>query len=420
MANFSAKSAKFIGTYCIDDCPINILEGSVRSSKTWTMIPKLLFRLLPHKVAGDRVIFGVSKETIYNNVLTEVFNFVGTRNYSYNRQSGELWLKGQRWSVVGAKDEGSEKYIRGRTVGLAYGDELALIPKSFFEMMTSRMSPEGARLYGTTNPDSPYHYLYTDYISDKKKIARGTVKSIKFVLDDNLSLSEEKKQYYRELYKGVFKKRMIDGLWVMADGAIYKDSIEFEEEDDKLGANEYNDSTRPLGLLLRTTLKFVPIDYGTGNPTVFLLVIDDGTTYWVEREYYWDSDPDVGTGIQKTDKQYATDLKEFLATYAPEAQCIVDPSAASFKAEMVQNGIWHRNGKNDVLPGIRTVSSLLGQRKIKIHKRCVQLRKELQTYAWDKNAAKKGEDAPLKQHDHAPDALRYFCETMVPKWRISA
>lgn len=209
---FSKKSSDFIRTNPRTDAFITILEGSIRSSKTWTMIPKILFSLNSYKVAGERIIFGVSKETIYNNVLNDLFNFVGPKNYKYNRQSGELWLSGVRWRVIGAKDEGSEKYIRGATVGLAYGDELVLIPKSFFEMMLGRMSPDGARLYGTTNPDTPYHWLYTDYITDEAKISKGYVRSIKFTLHDNTSLTQETRQRYEAMYKGVFKKRMIDGL----------------------------------------------------------------------------------------------------------------------------------------------------------------------------------------------------------------
>ena len=40
------------------------------------------------------------------------------------------------------------------------------MPQSFFQMLLSRLSPEGARLYGTTNPDSPYHWLKTDYLDN--------------------------------------------------------------------------------------------------------------------------------------------------------------------------------------------------------------------------------------------------------------
>ena len=411
MAKFTAKALKFIRRHPKHDALINILEGSVRSGKTWAMIPKLLFMLNNYDVAGDKIIFGVSKETIYNNVLTQLFDFVGTKNYSYNRQTGELWLFNTRWNVVGAKDEGSEKYIRGRTVGIAYGDELTLIPESFFEMMLTRMSPEGARLYGTTNPGSPYHYLKVNYLDDKEKRKKGLVWSEHFVIDDNLSMSESKKEQYKTMFKGVFHKLYILGLWVLAEGAIYKDCY----TDELL----YNDITRPIGLLgaggyVEMT---VPIDYGTGNPTVFLQIVDDGETYWVEREYYYDSKVEL---TQKTDGQYVSDLIDFLKEYCPGACCVVDPSAASLKAEMSLRGIWHQDAKNEVLDGIRTVANLLAKKKIRIHERCVRLASELQNYSWDKNAGEKGEDKPIKKHDHAPDALRYFCHTCVPEWRIAA
>ena len=161
----------------------------------------------------------------------------------------------------------------------------------------------------------------------------------------------------------------------------------------------------------------VPIDYGTGNPTVFLQIVDDGDTYWVEREYYYDSKVEL---TQKTDGQYVSDLIDFLKEYCPGACCVVDPSAASLKAEMSLRGIWHQDAKNEVLDGIRTVANLLAKKKIRIHERCVRLASELQNYSWDKKAGEKGEDKPIKKHDHAPDALRYFCHTCVPEWRTAA
>src|SRR5215469_4573517 len=137
---FSKKAAAFADRHPGEDRFMTILEGSIRSGKTWAMIPKILFRLCPYPVAGEKLICGVTKETIFNNVLNDLFNFVGPRSYNYNRQTGQLWLSGSRWRVIGAKDEGSEKFIRGATVGIGYVDEAVLIPKSFFEMLLGRMS----------------------------------------------------------------------------------------------------------------------------------------------------------------------------------------------------------------------------------------------------------------------------------------
>ena len=409
MAKFSPKSMAFIRTKPEDDAFITILEGAVRSSKTWTMIPKIITQLIGYDVPGDRVIFGKTKDTIYNNVLNQIFDFIGQKNYKYNRANGELYMFGERWNVIGAKDEGSEEYIRGRTIGIAYGDEITLTPKSFMDMLFSRMSPDGARFYATTNPDSPYHYVYTELITDKDKLEKNLVRTINFTMDDNYSLSEAKKEQFKAMFKGVFYERFIKGRWVIAEGAIYKDCY----SDELL----YDDATRPKGLFAKGGFvrTYVPIDYGTANPTVFLHVIDDGTTYWIDREYYYDSRK---TGVQKTDTEYVIDLMEFIRDYAQGSQCIVDPSAASFKAEMIQRGVWHGNAKNEVLDGIRSVSSLLANKKIRIHRRCVKLQSELQTYSWDLKAQERGEDKPIKAHDHAPDALRYFVETCVPKYRI--
>jgi hypothetical protein len=42
-----------------------------------------------------------------------------------------------------------------------------------------------------------------------------------------------------------------------------------------------------------------------------------------------------------------------------------------------------------------------------ICKCCHNLIKEIEGYVWDERAVKRGEDAPMKQRDHAVDALRY-------------
>jgi hypothetical protein len=153
--NFGSLAERFAMRPPEKDCPINILEGAVRSGKTWCLHPKAL-SCCRYNVDGRKLISGVSKQSIYNNVLTDLFEIIGPRNYSFNRNSGQLRLCNTDWLVIGAKDEGSEKYIRGLTVGVALCDELSLMPQSFFQMLLSRMSPEGARLYATTNPDSPY------------------------------------------------------------------------------------------------------------------------------------------------------------------------------------------------------------------------------------------------------------------------
>jgi PBSX family phage terminase large subunit len=231
---------------------------------------------------------GVSKQSIYNNVLADLFEIVGSQNYSYNRNTGQLRLFNTNWLVIGAKDEGSEKYIRDLTVGIALCDEVSLMPQSFFQMLLSRMSPPGAQLYGTTNPDSPYHWLKSEYLDNAELKEKGILWSQHFTMDDNPNLTIEFVESQKRLYSGFFYKRFIEGLWVVAEGAIYKDSWS-----DQL-LYDLNDEPPILRESTGHQQRIVAVDYGTANPMVFLDIYDDGRVFWVAREYYWDSAAEVG------------------------------------------------------------------------------------------------------------------------------
>ena len=409
---FSRKAERFITRSPKRDSFINILTGSIRSSKTTAMMMKLLGRLNRYEVAGKRVIIGVSKQTVYNNVLTDLFDFLdhlGPGHYSYNRSSGELDLMGTKWLVIGAKDEGSEKYIRGMTVGIAYIDEATLVPQSFFLMLISRMSPEGARLYATTNPGTPVHYLKTDYLDNANLRARGDVWSENFILYDNPSLSTAKREQYEQMYTGMFYRRFILGEWVAAEGSIFGSSWS--------DANLFTDATRPVGLLGAGGFaeRFYSIDYGTSNATCFLEWYDDGKTLWITREWYWDS---AKRFQQLTDTQYADELLKFAGGIS--SKIILDPSALSFKVELRNRGFFVKDAKNDVLDGIRMTSAALANKVVRVHNKCEHLIAQIQSYAWDDKAAARGEEKPLKVNDHAVDPCRYGVATHLNQRRLAA
>jgi PBSX family phage terminase large subunit len=404
-----AKAYEFAFRHPKRDARINILEGSVRSSKTTAMLVKM-GALCCYHPGGRKIITGVSKQTIYRNVLNDLFDMLGESNYSYNRQSGELILAGDKWEVIGAKDEGSEKYIRGATLGLAYADECSLIPRSFWLMLLNRMSVKDARLYATTNPDNPFHYLKSEFLDNAELRRRGDLWSQHFTLEDNPHLSPDYIEFVKRAYTGVFYKRYIEGLWVMAEGAIYADSF----TDDLL----FDDTTAPIGLTAPGGYfeRLIGVDYGTTNPCVFLEIFDDGQTLWVWREYYWDSAKQMK---QKTDAEYADDLKAFIGP-VNDAQVVIDPSAASFKVELIKRGVFCIDADNEVLDGIRMVSTMFSRKLVRVHKRCVNFIKEHQTYAWDPKKAQRGLEEPIKANDHTCDGFRYPVKTKINAWRLAA
>lgn len=412
---FGKKSLEFIDRPITQDARITILDGSVRSSKTVSCMPKLL-EYCARGPEGTIAITGVSKQTIKRNVLNDVFDTVGNENYHYNQSTGEMTLFRRACQVIGVKDEGSEKYIRGGTYAGWFGDEATAYPQSSFTQMLNRMSATGAKAYLTTNPDSPYHYLYTDYIDNKELLKAGTVRRIHFELNDNPNLSDEYKDFIRSAYSGLWYKRMILGLWVAAEGAIYD---MFSDAENLITADE---------LPKRFDHILIGVDYGAGNPTVFIKIgvkIDKTgkPAFYVFDEWYHDA----RVKGSKTAVQYKQALIDFMAAPGCEAETeykgnyeiFPDPSAETFEIELQSSSrgqpLRVNRSNNEVLPGINTVASYIGQRRLKIvGNKCPESCKEVYSYIWDKKAQLTGEDAPVKQHDHCLDATRYPIHTAFP------
>lgn len=436
---FGPKVRKFAARAIADDAPVNILEGAVRSAKTWGLHSKILQLSATPIKKGIRVLFGATKTTIKNNVLNDLFAIVGPSNYGYNSQSGDLDIMGAPWLVVGAKDEGSEKAIRGSTVAAAVGDELVLIPRSFFMMLRTRMSVPQPRLYASTNPDTPFHYVKTELLDNAAMVKAGDLWSEHFVLDDNPNLDPPN---YREMLErqfpvgSLYHMRFVLGLWVTGEGAIYKDV--WSEEllyDDKPWTMKNGQPGCVFGKAMKESGRIVDrtvsVDCGVDHVQVYLYCLDDGETLHFDREYWWDSHI---TMRQKTDRQYREDLEVFLkGTFG--AKVILPPECASFDAELTQAGIWHCDADNEVLDGIKAVSTLMALRRVKFkrppegyaydggspfHEHVGETIKQIQTYIWDANAAKRGEEKPLKVKDDGCDAVRYKIRTDVAPWRLAA
>ena len=288
--------------------------------------------------------------------------------------------------------------IQGVTLAGVLLDEVALMPRSFVEQALARCSVKGAKFWFNCNPENPLHWFRQEWIlkSHEKKAMY-----LHFLMDDNPALDGETKERYRTMYSGVFYQRYILGEWVMSDGLIY----------DMFDQTENLYQTPPVDMIARST-RMIACDYGTTNPCVFLDIYDDGEAVRIEREYRWDSRKEYQ---QKTDEEYADDMVTFL--HGDFCPILVDPSAASFILALQRRGLYVIPANNDVLDGIRKTGVLIKQRKLLIHEQCEGLRGEMGTYMWDDKAAQHGEERPIKQNDHGPDALRYYINYL-PDWRF--
>ncbi|ABD11809.1 hypothetical protein Francci3_2442 [Frankia casuarinae] len=80
----------------------------------------------------------------------------GTSDYV---RSTVATILGQTVHIVGASDSRSEGRIRGLTAKTVLYDEITLSPEPMFQQTLARLSLPYSRLIGSTNPDSPAHWL---------------------------------------------------------------------------------------------------------------------------------------------------------------------------------------------------------------------------------------------------------------------
>lgn len=403
-----------------DLAKFRLLDGAVRSGKSYVG-NDIAIREIQALPPCDVLVSGYSISSVARNIIAEWKGMIDPKNRGLFHHVKEEkddyirvdWrgLRDKKFYVRGAGKEHDFKQIQGATFGYWLGDELTRQCESFVDMAMTRLSPPWAKALFTTNSDSPYHFVKTRFVDDvdlyvPDESGFSLWKRWTFFLQDNPSLTYQYIDSLKRMYTGVFYKRYIESLWVAAEGVIY----DFFDED------EFVISRSP-----ETTRYVVGIDYGTGNPTSFILfgLNPDPKAklkIWAEREYWYDS---KASDRQKTDSEYSADLRDFLNGIVPE-KIIVDPSAASFKVQLRKDrftGI--TDADNSVLDGIRTQARMLKNREYLIRARCKETIKEYLGYVWDKRVQeKKGEDKPLKQHDHTKDAERYVLQTLFGKRRI--
>jgi len=198
---------------------INLLEGSVRSGKTWISLVLWAFWVATMPKDGNYLMVAKTLTSLRRNCLDLLQGLVGTKNFTYSLSKKEGRLFGRLIYLEGVNDARAESKIRGMTLQGAYCDELTLFSEDFFAMLLSRLSCPGAKLIATTNPDNPNHWLMKKYIQRKDEL---DMLVLKFLIDDNTFLDSEYVENLKKEYVGVFYDRYVRGLWVTADGAIYQ------------------------------------------------------------------------------------------------------------------------------------------------------------------------------------------------------
>jgi PBSX family phage terminase large subunit len=373
-----------------------IADGSVRSGKTLSMTVGFLAWSCTVYDGMSFAICGKTIESLRRNVVLHLREWLPDE-YDVVEKRAENCLvvsyagHTNRYHLFGGRDESSYMLIQGMTLAGVLFDEVALQPRSFVEQAMARCSVDGSKFWFNCNPSSPEHWFYKEWVLQCES---KNALHLHFTMDDNLSLSPRIRERYETMYSGVFYDRYIRGLWVLAEGLVYP-----------LAPTGAYDAPVPPAC----DRYFVAMDYGIQNATAMLLFGRYNGTWYVVGEYYHSGRE---TQEQKTDDEYYDALCALVGDRVIEC-VIVDPSASSFITLVRKRHRFKvRKAKNDVLKGIQDTVTALTEGYVKVCAvSCPNLTREFGLYVWA-GESKDGKDKPVKDHDHAMDALRYGVETM--------
>lgn len=380
---------------------INISHGSVRSGKTFVTNLRWL-KYIKEAPPGKLLMSGRTKASIKENVLDDLFAWIGPKNYKYVETRGELTIFGRKIKVVGADSIDSETKIRGQTYAGWYGDEITIQHPTFVKQAIVRCSVDGAKIFWTTNPDHPKHHIKSNYIDDKEMAAEGQVRSWHFVLEDNLTLTSSYIRLLKASFAGVFYQRNINGLWVIAEGVVYGD--DYKPTVHKLP------HAKILKMIEAGAFReyIGGADFGYTHPMA-------GTVYGVTGDPLYPTYYQVAEFYKK--KQKTEDLRDFFlaqeAMLNKKLHVIFCDSAEPDRIITLQDGGLRATGANkEQAAGINSVQTCFKNNRLYISDTCTNTDDELQTYRYpdedDPKESKKAQhDKPLDEDDHLMDAKRY-------------
>ncbi len=244
----------------------------------------------------------------------------------------------------------------------------------------------GATFISTPNGFNHFYDLYNKEATD------ADYKSFHFTSYDNPFLKREEldkakaelpEDRFAQEYMADFRKQQ---------GLVYK---EFSRE-----RHIYDDLPK-----VSFTESIAGIDFGFTNPTAVIHIQRDGDeNYYVTSEWY---------KTERTEEQIAEYVRScgFNRVYPdPESPSAINVlnSKGIAVVEVIKN-------KDSIKNGINRIRELFKRGKLKIHRSCVNLISELETYSYPERRPDQNEDEnPIKENDHALDALRYALNTNKP------
>lgn len=308
-----------------------------------------------------------------------------------NQHGGESFVSLKGWESVYQAGKG-----RGTENDLILADEVAFC-KQFLEYFDKVLAPtllttKGRAVFAST----PNGFNHFHELSERARHTTDWSYSHATSYDNPANDPKELERIKNEITEDRFAQEYMADFRKL-EGLVYKEfdrQLHVYDGEPTRGIKEY------LG----------GVDFGFRNPAaVTHIKVDSDGHYWVTEEWY------------KTER-----VEEQIAEYVKSCgfnEVFPDPENASAIELLNRKGLNVREvvkSKGSVQSGISAVRNLFKQNRIHIHKDCVNLIWELETYAYKEKRPDSNEpEEPIKENDHMCDSLRYVIMTHSPNTGLS-
>lgn len=368
-----------------------ILAGPANTGKTFGGMHKLdalLWKYPGSQAAIVRKVFSYLHGSVCQT-FEKVANMQAIQKYGGERTERYIYPNGSCIWLGGMDKPGK---VLSSERDFIYVNQAEELTENDWETLLTRCDGRAGhspypQLMGDCNPSGARHWI-------RARAKRGALRLLISVHKDNPTLFDDAGSItgrgklalaILDNLTGIRRKRLLEGEWATAEGVVY-DAFSSQTHVRERDPKEF-------------AWWALAMDEGYTNPAVILLVGFDGDgRQHIAREFY-------ERGKLQTDV-----VQEASALHGehPAAIVAVDAAAAGLIADLVDAGLPAAAFKGRVLDGITRVQALLkvqadGKPRLTIEPSCVNTINEFESYVWKPN-----KDEPVKEHDHAMDALRYL------------
>ena len=284
--------------------------------------------------------------------------------------------------------------LRGMETSVIYLDEAAYIKPQAYDILLPTMTQVGnypKKLWLCTTPYGR-NWVYKEFIEKKA----DTHEIFQWTSSDNPSkdvhdiISDLKERYGEE--SALYQQEVL-GKFVSFEGLVYHIQPEnLVEEEPELKNFDYI---------------FGSIDWGSTSVLLIGGIHKETKEIYILKELYLKEK--IQHGHPSGDDFYSA-VNEIYSEYGVD-RIWADPEDKNAIKTFRLYGLPLIGATNAVMPGIREVTSKMPRIRI-VEKNCKNLIYELQSYSWQESGIEsfeyKKDMNPIKTHDHACDALRYF------------